>query len=181
MSTFTSSNSCCVVQQAVFSSLPFFWCSLHCRQWTHQEPPMQTEHIDFCIVVNKKNKNQTILFFFPSWGHGDHHGSDVFFCTFFLLCLRFGADVLVKSTLCYHHSILPYGRKRLLWMRPKLDLAALSMCCNHRNICISENEIFKILPQLKIYPPGDFPPSSLNILWENGLLSLQVSGAHLQK
>lgn len=32
---------------------------------------------------------------------------------------------------------------------PQIRSAALSMCCNSRNVCISKNEIFGILPQLK--------------------------------
>lgn len=64
---------------------------------------------------------------------------------------------------------------------PRIRSAALSMYCNFRNVCISKNEILGILPQLKFNIPGDFFPPSCNTPGENGLLSLQVSGAHLQK
>lgn len=134
----------------------------------------------------KKPKPKKILlfcfFFFLFLGPRGSSWVWCIFCTFFLLCLRFGADVLVKLTLCVITTVSCHTQEKVAVNAPQIRSAALSMCCNHRNVCISKNEIFLgSCHSLNSTHQLTFPPSSRNILWENGLLSLQVSGAHLQE
>lgn len=80
MSTFTTSNLCCVVQQAVFCSLPrvgkrpFFGAHPLQAMDTPRTTNASGAH-RFCIVVTTTTTKYCIFF---SWGHGDHHVSDVF-------------------------------------------------------------------------------------------------------
>lgn len=64
---------------------------------------------------------------------------------------------------------------------PQIRFAALSMYCNFRNVCISKNEIFGILPQLKFNIPGDFSPILQYTLREWTLVTASVRGPSAEK
>lgn len=77
MSTFATSNLCCVVQQTVFCSLPrvgkrpFF--GAHSIAGNGHTKNHQCKR-STSILYRGNNKKKILHFFFP----GDHHGSDVF-------------------------------------------------------------------------------------------------------
>lgn len=125
MSTFATSNSCCMVQQTVFCSLPCFGrrpCfGAHSIAGNGRAKNHQCERSTSILYrgnqkkTPKKTQKTAFSFCFIFFSLGPRGSSWVrcIFCTFFLLCLRFGAGVLVKLTRfsAYHHSILPYAGK----------------------------------------------------------------------
>lgn len=184
MSTFPTWSSCCVVQQFSVHSLFLVLTPLQAMD-TPRTTNANRAHRFLYRGNNNNNDNKYcfVLFCFVfSWGHGDHHGSDVFSVLSFYCAWGLELMCLLNwhGSLCITTVSCPVQEKVAVNV-PQIRSAALSMYCNLRNVCISKNEIFGILPLLKLSTPGDSSPSSCDVLWENGLLSLQVSGAHLQK
>lgn len=171
----TPSHVCCSVQPVV-SVHPLalgsgsFWCSPRCRQRAHQDH--QCRWSSWVLYCDDKKKCR--VFF---WGHGDLHGSDVFtvlsfYCAegFKLSCLLNWHDYLYITTASYR------TQEKVAVNAPQIRSAAISVCFNFRSVCISKNEIFGILPQLKFEVPGDFAPIRQHTRRERTLVTASVRG-----